>query len=424
MSNRPDYDAVVVGASLAGCTSAIALARQGARVALVERRTDPAAFKRVCGHYIQPSAIPTVKRLGLLEGIERAGAARGGARIWTRYGWIDPGRGEGSRIERGGVGPALSLRREVLDPIVRRAAAETDGVELMLGHTLEGLELGRSRATATLRPREGKQRELTASVLVGADGRGSSVARLAGLRTWTSRNDRFGYWSYFKGPSLGTGAGVHIWFTEPDVAIATPTDDNLMLYAAFPHRSRLAEFKRDTETALRSFMGRLPDAPPIGESERVGPIVGKIDLTNEWRAPVGRRIALVGDAALAADPVGAIGCGWAFQSGEWLAEAVGPALTGNISLSRGLRAYRRRHRRGLLGHSLVVAGSARADKLSPVERLMFSAAVRDPVLAAGTEAFAARAIGPREYMSPRNLARAAGVRVRVAREGGAVPVAG
>jgi len=32
-----DYDAVVVGASLAGCATAILLARDGARVALVEQ---------------------------------------------------------------------------------------------------------------------------------------------------------------------------------------------------------------------------------------------------------------------------------------------------------------------------------------------------------------------------------------------------
>ena len=39
--NGTDHDVVVVGASLAGCTTAIFLAREGARVALVERRPDP-----------------------------------------------------------------------------------------------------------------------------------------------------------------------------------------------------------------------------------------------------------------------------------------------------------------------------------------------------------------------------------------------
>src|SRR3954452_1196540 len=68
-----DYDAVIVGASLAGCATAIAIGRTGARVALVEKRPDPAAFKRMCSHFIQASAVPALDRLGLLEPIVEAG---------------------------------------------------------------------------------------------------------------------------------------------------------------------------------------------------------------------------------------------------------------------------------------------------------------------------------------------------------------
>lgn len=96
------------------------------------------------------------------------------------------------------------------------------GVELLLGHTLEGLTLGEDHAEATFRRRGGPATPITAKLVVGADGRGSRTAALAGLRTRTSGNSRFGYWSYFEGPALQTGAGVHVWFTEPDAAIATP----------------------------------------------------------------------------------------------------------------------------------------------------------------------------------------------------------
>lgn len=40
------YDAAVVGASIAGCTAAILLAREGASVALIERHNDPDAYRR------------------------------------------------------------------------------------------------------------------------------------------------------------------------------------------------------------------------------------------------------------------------------------------------------------------------------------------------------------------------------------------
>ena len=64
------YDVVIVGASVGGATAAILFARQGLRVALVERHKDMNAYKQVCTHYIQESATPTIQRLGLAEAIE------------------------------------------------------------------------------------------------------------------------------------------------------------------------------------------------------------------------------------------------------------------------------------------------------------------------------------------------------------------
>ncbi len=93
----------------------------GVRVALVEQRPDAAAFKRICSHFTQSSAVPTLERLGLLEAIEEAGGLRAHARIWTRWGWIEPCP---ERVAPSGV----NLRRELLDPMIRRKAAETPGV--------------------------------------------------------------------------------------------------------------------------------------------------------------------------------------------------------------------------------------------------------------------------------------------------------
>ena len=321
-----DFDAVVVGASLAGCATAIHLGRNGHRVALVEKRPDPAAYKRVCGHFIQSSAVPALARLGVLEELEEAGAVRGRPRVWTPAGWFAEAPGDEPPH-------SLSIRRERLDPMLRARAASTPGVELMLGHALAATTLapGGRRVELSRGP------ALTTRLLVGADGRGSRTAKLAGVRTRTSANARFAYWGYFEGPPLGTGASVHIWFHGRDVGIATPTDGGLMLYVAFPGLERVDDFKRDIEGELRALVGGLPDAPPIAESQLAGPLVGKLDLTNEWRRPIGPALALAGDAAIAADPVGAIGCGWALQSAEWLADAVSPALHGERRLSAALR---------------------------------------------------------------------------------------
>jgi 2-polyprenyl-6-methoxyphenol hydroxylase-like FAD-dependent oxidoreductase len=392
----PDFDAVVVGASLAGCATAIHLGRAGHRVALVDKRPDPAAYKRVCGHFVQSSAVPALERLGVLEELEAAGAVRGHARVWSPYGWF----GEPESAERR---PSLSIRREKLDPLLRRRAAETPGVELMLGHALTGT----APAAEGRRVELSRGPALTTRLLVGADGRGSRTASLAGVRTRASANARFAYWGYFEGPPLGTGASVHIWFLGRDIGIATPTDGGLMLYVAFPGTERAKAFKADIEGELRAFVGALPDAPPIAESRLAGPLVGKLDLTNEWRRPTGHALALAGDAALAADPVGAVGCGWAVQSAEWLAQAVSPALHGERTLPGALRAYRRRHRRELLGHSLMAADAARGRPMAPPQRLLFAAAVHDPVTARRIADFAGREVRPHTLLSPRALARAA-----------------
>ena len=76
MPARAAFDVVIAGASIAGCTAARLFALAGARVALVERRPDPAAYKVICTHQIQSSAVPTIERLGLAPLLEQAGAVR------------------------------------------------------------------------------------------------------------------------------------------------------------------------------------------------------------------------------------------------------------------------------------------------------------------------------------------------------------
>src|SRR4051812_50096759 len=129
MTEEQRYDVAIVGASIAGCTAATLLGRQGARVALVERHADPDFYKALCTHFIQASATPTIERLGLAERIEAAGGVRNGLELWTRYGWVRPDPGDDYPHPRYGY----DIRREKLDPMLRELAAGTDGVDLLLG---------------------------------------------------------------------------------------------------------------------------------------------------------------------------------------------------------------------------------------------------------------------------------------------------
>jgi 2-polyprenyl-6-methoxyphenol hydroxylase-like FAD-dependent oxidoreductase len=399
MVGQRRYDAVIIGGSLAGCTTAILLARGGARVALVEKQPDPAAFKRMCSHFIQASSVPTIERLGLLEPFVAAGAVRPRARLWTRWGVVEAPPEEASL--------GVNLRREILDPLLRRTAMEEPGVDPFLGWTATRLlRDGERFAGAAATDREGQEVELVAPLLVGADGRDSQVAKLAELREKVLPHERFAYGAYFAGAQPESSPDGTIWMADPQFMAAFPTDSELVFYAAMPTKERLPEFKRNPEKALVDFISDFPDAPPIRRSQLVGDVLGKLEMPNRVRQLTAPGLAMVGDAALATDPLFGIGCGWAFQSGEWLADAVAPSLAGSGSLERGLKRYRRAHRRHLRGHAFFIHDYSTGRRFNPAERMIFSAAARDPELSIRFDRFATRRVGPTRMMTsmvPRSI---------------------
>lgn len=404
-----DYDAVIVGASLAGCATAIQLGRSGLRVAVVEKQPDPQAFKRICSHFIQAGSVPSIERLGLLERIEAAGAMRPQAHMWTRWGWVE------APAERAGRG--INLRREVLDPLLRSTAAETPGVEMMLGWSAESLlREGDGFAGVAVRNPAGEERELRARLTVGADGRDSKVAELSGVPTKTYPHNRIAYGGYFEGGAPLQAPDATAWFLDPQWAAGFPTDNGLTFYAAMPTKVWLPRFKSDPASALVDFIANLPDAPPIREGRLVDSVMGKVDMTNRMRRPVAPGLALIGDAALATDPLFGVGCGWAFQSAEWLSDAVRPAMQGQESLEKGLARYRRRHAKELRGQAFFIHDYSTGRRFNPAERMIWSAAARDPKAATLLDRMGTRQVGPVRAL-PGLLSRAVAVNTRHALAG-------
>jgi menaquinone-9 beta-reductase len=403
LAGGPDYDVAIVGASIAGCTAATFLARSGAKVALLESHSDPRTYKRICTHLIQPSASPTIERLGLLGAIEDAGAQPSNINIWTRYGWIcfDIEQLPAPMCDH----PGRNIRRETLDPMLRELAAETDGVELMLGHTVHTLLRDGERVDGVaVRERDGTERELRAKLVVAADGRDSTIAKLAGQPTKLRPNRRFGYAGYYRDTPLRTGSSAQMWLLDPSVAYAFPTDGGLTLLACMPHKDRLPEFRADPEAAMQRLFEGVPEGPRLDPAKREGQMVGKLEMPNVVRQTTGPGLAFVGDAAIAADPLWGVGCGWALQSAEWLAESVAPALRGDAAaVDRALAAYAARHSKGLDAHEKFCSAYSSGKRFNPAERLLFRAAARDTELTARMAQMGGRWITPQEMMTPGTL---------------------
>lgn len=404
------YDVVISGASLAGSAAAILLARRGVRVALLERRSDPAAYKVLCTHSITANAYPVLDELGLVPALEKAGAVHNDARWHTRWGWIEPRPApDGPELPH-----AYNVRRSVLDPMIRARAAETPGVDLLLGHQVTGLVQEDGRTAGVRASTRDGEREIRARLVIGADGKDSAVAKFAGIPARRHENARFGYLAHFRDLPLEGGIG-QVWFLEPDMAYAFPNDDGVTVLAVLPDKKRLPAFREDLEGSFLSFVRALPEAPPIDSAERVSKFIGTVDYPLHSRKPSAPGLALIGDAALTGDPLWGVGCGWALQSARWLADAVAPAAAGRgglDALDKSLAAYARVHQRRLRGHQQLAADYATSRPFNPIERLVFSAAARDESMARHMHMFASRLIGPLRFLNPAVMARAAAINLR------------
>ena len=127
---KKEFDVVIIGASIAGCTAAMLFGKQGLRVALIEQHKEPKYYKKICTHYIQSSAIPTIDRLGLLEKLEKAGANFGSVDFWSPWGWFQNNHDKNFEEKIRGV----NIRRQTLDPILKQMAKSSPGVESFFGY--------------------------------------------------------------------------------------------------------------------------------------------------------------------------------------------------------------------------------------------------------------------------------------------------
>lgn len=398
------YDVLVVGGSIAGCTTAILFARARLRVALLEAEPDMAAYQRRCTGYVQGSATPVLERLALAADLDASGAVHNVADFWTSYGWTrEPDKLAGC--------PAFgySVRRSVLDPLLRRTAAAEPMLDLLLGARVHGLVRDESgRVDGVVASVDGRDRVLRSRLVVGADGRGSGVAEMAGLRARVVPNQRSSCFAAYRHVSLPHSPRAKIWLLDDGTVVgAYPTDDGVTVLSVMAWGPRFAEFEQRPERALLMAYDGLPDGPDLLDAERVGEVVVTGDCSHVRRDRAATPgVALVGDAAMAGDPVWAVGCGWALQSAAWLVDATAPTLLAGGNVDRAAARYATTHRRNLRPHFDATAEFSSRRPFRGMERLVFAGAPYDALVAQAFWRYLTRNAPPKTLRAPSVLTRA------------------
>ena len=317
-----NFDVIVVGARCAGSPLAALLARQGLHVAMVERATFPR--DTLSTHIFQGPSINFLRRLGVLDQVVGTGARAStrvdGRQEELRYAFDVPQR-------PGDEGGFMSVRRMVLDPILAQAAGDA-GAEVMMGTNVIGLVTDGGRVAGVSVVRGGESRELRARLVIGADGRNSTVAELVGARKYNvTPGERFGYWGFFADADPGPEPALmyHRW--EGRFVIALPSDAGLYQIIVLPDRRFLPEFKRDREAAFLAHARACePVAKVIDGAHREGKLFGMLKYECFFRESAGPGWALAGDAGHFKDPAPGQGMSDAFRQVQALAAVIGRAI--------------------------------------------------------------------------------------------------
>jgi flavin-dependent dehydrogenase len=331
-------DVVIVGARCAGSPLATLLAREGVSVAVVEAARFPR--DTLSTHVFEADALAFLNRLGLTDQLRATGAPfvhRLDNRADDFRALVDWPQ------QPGDIGGIAAIRRVVLDPILARAAAEA-GAEVRTPTKATGLLEHAGRVAGVRVSGPNGDAELHARLVVGADGRNSTVARLCGSRRYNlAPNQRALYYGYFEDADPGPEPTFvfHRWSNR--FVLGCPADSGLYLAVVMPELAELDRFRSDLE---RSYMEHVlscePVARAVGGATRVGKILGAVRWEGFFREASGPGWVLTGDAGHFKDPAPGRGIGDAFRQAEALAPAIVSGLRGpDQELDRALAAWGR-----------------------------------------------------------------------------------
>jgi len=312
------FDVAIVGAGPAGSTCAAMCAGAGLRTVLLEREKFPR--EKVCGDCLNTSCWSILERLGLARRIKQLPHVRLEAvefiGICGRKVIVDLPAGEHGEF---------AIKRSVFDDALLTRAGELGA--LVRDETTVTSFTNRSRWELETSNAE----TFAASVLVGADGRNSSVARLSNLLPRPAR-ERIALQSHLALPA-GFGNRVVLHFLRHGYSGQSPVNEdelNVCLVAKPPHIN-----------SLKAWAAERFGLSPNHSWRTVTP------LTRSAISPVQDNLFLIGDAARVVEPFTGEGIYYAMRSGELAAEAITKLIRGEdrrSTLGAFVRAYAEMYR--------------------------------------------------------------------------------
>jgi menaquinone-9 beta-reductase len=312
---------VIVGGGPAGSSLAFALARLGVRVLVLDRARFPRS--KPCAEYLSPQASRILASMGVLDEVERSGAAQlAGMVIRAPNGTRVIGEFAGCSV-KGFRDRGLSVRREVLDAILLRAARDAGAEVREAVHVVDVVRDGTGRACG-VRTAEGT--ELPAAVVIGADGLRSIVARRLGVAHFARWPRRYALVTHYRDVGgIGECGEMHV---ERGGFVGIADVGGGLTTVALVVPARVARgFAKGREEFLDAWLAARPQlAERFAGATRVSPVVATGPFASRARRTALPGAALVGDAADFFDPFTGEGIYAALRGGEMLAPFVAGAL--------------------------------------------------------------------------------------------------
>lgn len=327
------YDVTIIGAGPAGAATAISLARRGYSAALIDKEKFPR--DKLCGDFINPINWPIFRELGVESDIARLPHEK--VTVFR----ITACSGEEAQVPLSlgnRAAPfALGVRRSSLDYVLWEKAAR-EGVAVFDDCRVRELRREASRWVVEISAGHGPE-QLSAPLLIGADGRNSWVAHHLGMsRAAQMRGRSVGYQLRIATRCHLQGEiGIHL-FPGGYAGLVGLGDGTINLGLAIDKRwlprQRQAEFVWKSclpqNHRLKEILAR---SEPLEDTRSTYPVYFKP------RRSVADGVLLVGDAARVTEPVSGEGMYYAMKSGQLAAATVHRAFCRGDVSAKYLRQY-------------------------------------------------------------------------------------